>query len=292
MQRPRWRQAGRPQAVGGRMVVVDWAVPKAQYAAAAAPSQGVRPPRATARSQAPCLGRGRDLRALTLSAPAADADAAAGGEEGGAAEAAADAGGEAGLDADRAGAEQAQGSEKRMLQSVVDQFIQGGEVRRPGYARRAELVLSLASLVLDALPCADGLSWWRQAPQPAARPAPRAPRAASAPAATAGPAAKAAGGAEAGLESGKQPGGAVAAHRGASAATVFVRGLPLDASQFALQDCMARFGRVKACRRAAHAELYVCTWSCARALTAARSERQAGAGWAHARGQGHGLCGV
>lgn len=38
------------------------------------------------------------------------------------------------------------------------------------------------------------------------------------------------------------------AQQNAEGATVFVRGLPLDASQFALQDRMARFGRVHACR--------------------------------------------
>ena len=38
------------------------------------------------------------------------------------------------------------------------------------------------------------------------------------------------------------------AQQSAEGATVFVRGLPLDASQFALQDRMARFGRVQACR--------------------------------------------
>lgn len=48
---------------------------------------------------------------------------------------------------------------------------------------------------------------------------------------------------------GREPGGGEAAQQEVSG-TVFVRGLPLDASQFALQDRMSRFGRVKSCRRA------------------------------------------
>ena len=77
------------------------------------------------------------------------------------------------------------------------------------------------------------------APAASVRKAPRAPGSAAGTAAAARD------------PSGGEPSGPEGAQQGAEGATVFVRGLPLDASQFAVQDRMARFGRVQACRWAA-----------------------------------------
>ena len=62
-------------------------------------------------------------------------------------------------------------------------------------------------------------------------------------------------GAGANAAAGREPGGGEAAQQEVGG-TVFVRGLPLDASQFALQDRMLRFGRVKSCRRAGWISLH------------------------------------
>ena len=80
------------------------------------------------------------------------------------------------------------------------------------------------------------------------------------------------GGASASAAAGREPSGGEPSMPGVAAqsaegATVFVRGLPLDASQFALQDRMARFGRVQACRWADYClrpcdliYLCICMW--------------------------------
>ena len=91
--------------------------------------------------------------------------------------------------------------------------------------------------------------YWSQAPRKPQERSHTLPAHPVSPRKASGPLCGAAGNAAAARDpSGREPSNVGDAEQGAKGATVFVRGLPLDASQFALQDRMARFGRVQACR--------------------------------------------